>query len=488
MKRSRPTDVFGLARQALQREVDPKAVRDVLNMYFGSPAIMNARISVFASALSEVFSFSIPALGLTSEGYGDRLLANEWMPWLKNVYDWAQTHGIIPYYLIKKGKHNVPVCPPFDSGRIITLIDEEHQQEFLWFWSHANLTAAAVGPERRMRWIRTPTLPSINGELRSPLAAHLETYRSLLIMRTGMNIVNTQGPRPTHIMEQHLTGASATNDNLSMLEADFGKAAGISQKRRDEAAEMQMRIRQRQLYKSMQTDQQRNMQKSKIAPTMWTDTPQELLEEADAGFANRVIVLRPQLVYKAAAEPKMPFDYAKSEAAFNVMVSATMDKALEVITPTGGARSQNIEGATRFENERNKSLASFFANVVREALIAAYGGDMRTVMEGAHKKRMSMSGKDASEIAYLYPELDVEVNMSSASVVDNAELRLMRNDGIIDQKTMGKRIAKNTNIPEEELVALDWPSNVPRDVSVPNGPQAPKPIAPKVGGGSKKKK
>jgi hypothetical protein len=328
MNRKRGPDVFGLARQAMQRDVDPKAVRDVLQMYFGTPAIMNARISVFASALSEVFSFSIPALGLTSDKYGDILIRNFWMPWLKSVYDWCQTFGLCPYYMVKKGNHNVPVSPAFEMGKIATLVTDDHEQEFVWYWMHSNLTAATIEPDRKMLWIRTPNVPSINGELRSPLAAHLESYRSLLIMRTGMNIVNTQGPRPTHLIEQHLSGATATNDDLAFLQADFGKAAGISQKRRDEAAELQMRMRTRQLYKSMAQDQQRNLQRSKVAPTMWTDTPQELLEEADAGFANRVIVLRPQLQYKSATKPEMPGDFAKAEASFNLLVTATMDKGM----------------------------------------------------------------------------------------------------------------------------------------------------------------
>lgn len=479
-------EVYGIAQKALQRDVDAKAIRDVLNMYWGTPSVMNARISVFASALSEVFTFSIPALGLTSEGYGDRLLANEWMPWLKHVYDWCQTHGICPYYMVKKGKHPVPVCPPFESGKIVTYMTPDHQQEFLWFWTHSNLNRAVVEPDRNIRWIRTPNMPSINGELRSPLAAHLESFRSLLIMRTGMNIVNTQGPRPTHLIEQHLSGATAVDDNLTLYQADYGKAAGIHQKRRDEAAEIQLRIRTRQLYKSMEREQNNNLAKTKVAPTMWTDTPQELLEEADAGFANRVIVLRPQLVYKSATKPEMPTDYAKAEARFDLMVTATMDKALEVLTPSGGARSQNIEGASRFENERNKSLASFFSNVVRNALIVAYGDDMRTIMDGAHKRRLN--GSDASDIFYLYPELDVEVNMSSASVVENSELRLMRNDGILTQKDFAKRVGKNTNIPEEELVTLPWPDGVPNDVELPGGPKPPKPEPKLASGASAKKK
>jgi hypothetical protein len=190
--------------------------------------------------------------------------------------------------------------------------------------------------------------------------------------------------------------------------------------------------------------------------------------------------MRPNLVYKSATKPEMPYDYAKAEARFETMVSATMNRALEVLTPTGGARSQNIEGAARFENSRNKALASFFASVIRTVLIAAYGDEMRYVMEGAKRHRVSKNGGDPENIISLHPELDIVVDMKSASVVENAELRLMRNDGIIEQSTMAKRIAKNANIPEEELVALDWPSNVPRDVTVQDGPQAPKPKA--VGG------
>jgi len=479
---------WGIAQQALQKDVDALAVRDVLHMFFNTPAVMNARISVFGDCLSEVFSFAIPALGITSEGYGENLLQLYWMPCLQTVYDWLYTHGIIPYYFVKRGKHPTPVCPPFGAGKIVTRMTEKHEQEFDFFWTHPNLKMSTVEPDRNMLWIRTPYIPSINGELRSPLAAHLENYRSLLIMRTGMNIVNTQGPRPTHLIEQHLSGATAVDDDLRMYQADYGKAAGIHQKRRDEAAEIQLRMKTRQLYKSMEQDQMRNNAKSKVAPTLWTDTPQELLEESDAGFANRVIVMRPNLVYKQATEPKMPYDYAKSEARFELMISATMNRSLESLTPTGGgSRSQNVEGASRFENSRNKALANFFASVIRTMLIGAYGGEMRYIMEGAKQHKLKKFGGDPSSLVALYPELDVQVTMKSASVVDNAELRLMRNDGILTQQSVAKRIGANNNIPDEELVTLDWPSGIPRDVEVPGGPKPPKP-EPKVASATKKAK
>lgn len=125
--------------------------------------------------------------------------------------------------------------------------------------------------------------------------------------------------------------------------------------------------------------------------------------------------------------------------------------------------------------------------MVRNALIVAYGDELRAIMGAARGKRISLFGGDPAEVASLFPELDIEVNMSSASVVDNAELRLMRNDGIITQEGMAKRMGKNTNIPEEELVTLPWPDGIDRSVEMPGGPKPPKP-QPKATAAKKAKK
>lgn len=325
--RGQPPDSYGITRQAMQRDLDERAVRDVLRMYWSTPSIMNARISVFATALSDVFSFSIPALGLTSEGYGECILEMYWMPWLKQVYDWAMTHGVIPFYLMEKGRHRVPVSPDFSMGKVVTGVTPDHVQQFDFYWTHSSLSAQAVGkPDSNMYWIRTPHLPTILGELRSPLAAHLEAYRSLMIKRKAENIAVKQRARPTHVIEERPRGAMAQNDDLALYSADFGKAAGLSEKRRNDAMEEQMRAKSRAFYKDMQRTQQGNLQKTSWKPELWTTTPAELLEEADAGFSNRVVLLRPNLTYKEPTKPEMIADYAKAEASFDLMVTATMGK------------------------------------------------------------------------------------------------------------------------------------------------------------------
>lgn len=146
-----------------------------------------------------------------------------------------------------------------------------------------------------------------------------------------------------------------------------------------------------------------------------------------------------------------------------------------MLTPTGAARSQNVEAGSRFENERSKALCGFFTSVIRYALILIYGPEMRTVMEGARRRKIEMTGADHTDVFALFPEIDLEVNMASASVVSNAELRLMRNDGVIRQVDMAKRMAINSNMPEADMVALPWPDGVDRGVQLPNGPVPPRP-------------
>src|SRR6185295_10509287 len=171
-----------------------------------------------------------------------------------------------------------------------------------------------------------------------------------------------------------------------------------------------------------------------------------------------------------------------AEERFDTLVTATMGKAMQILTPTGGAKTQNVEGAMRFENERSKAFASFFESAIRYVLILIYGPELRMLMEGARRKKLELGGMDPADVVSLFPETDLVVTMTSASVVENAELRLMRNDGILTQESVAKRMARNTNIPEDEMVRLPWPDGISKDIEMPNGPKPPKPVAPKVGG------
>jgi hypothetical protein len=85
--------------------------------------------------------------------------------------------------------------------------------------------------------------------------------------------------------------------------ADFGKAAGIAKARRDQMRSEEIRVRTSEMYKQMQAAQMANMNKTSASPISWTDSNADYLEEIDAGFDNRVVVLRPGYKYTHAQAP-----------------------------------------------------------------------------------------------------------------------------------------------------------------------------------------
>src|SRR5262249_45164514 len=145
---------------------------------------------------------------------------------------------------------------------------------------------------------------------------------------------------------------TANNDELTHLVADFGKAAGITKARRDQMRNQEIRVKTAELYKQLQETHNANTVRGAVQPTMWSDTPEQVLEEMDAGFSNRVVALRPDWHYKPAQTPTLVADFYAAESQFNMMAAAIMDFSLELLQATGQSRSQNVEGAQQFENNR----------------------------------------------------------------------------------------------------------------------------------------
>jgi hypothetical protein len=187
----------------------------------------------------------------------------------------------------------------------------------------------------------------------------------------------------------------------------------------------------------------------------------------DTGLGSRVFLMRPDTTYREAAKPEIIGDYNKMEMQFNVIAAALMGFSLETITATGSARSQSIQGVERFENQRMRKQTRFFEHVFRDIIVIVY----RDVIEQHIGKAQE---EKAGSVLDVHPELDVVVELPSFIFTNEDELRAMREDGIITQETMGKRILRNNHIPLTNLVTLEWPDNKPRPVEE-TAPKAKKP-------------
>ncbi len=393
--------LFG-ANRSEEISLDEGTIQDLLSMYNNVPIIKIARKSFLSMTLSEPFTFSIPAMGIVSNKDMEKIIQSFWMPWLRTVYDWVKLFGICPYYFKKtKGnkQHNIPIVPNIELGYITVVVNKEHELEYKWYWSHGTSTEQ----ETKMLWIITEDKPDKNGRMRSPLTSLLPNYRSLLKLQRSQDIASTQAARPVHLMEHTPNAKTANNDELTHLVADFGKAAGITKARRDQMRNQEIRVKTAELYKQLQETHNANTMRSNMQATLWTDTSETLLEEMDAGFSNRVVALRPDFHYKAAQAPTLVGNFYEAEAAFNMVASATMDFSLELLQATGQSRSQNVEGAQHFENNRIQETTSFLRGILQPALVIAYREQFTQGMDDARNWRIETLKGDPNNVACLYP-------------------------------------------------------------------------------------
>jgi virulence-associated protein VapD len=438
--------------------MDECQMRDVTEMFDRVPVIQLARKSFLSMTLSEPFTFKIPKIGMKSGSDMMRVVRAYWMPWIRTVYDWIRKFGICPYYFERKGEHLVPRVPDFDLGFITVVTTAKHELLYRWYWNHGTQTEQ----EQNMLWVITEGHPSPTGSLRSSLASLLPTYRSLIKLRDAQDVAATQAARPVHILEYHnSTGGRTADDDLTTLSASFTpKAAGLARARRQALESNEIRIRQNELRNQLRRLNQQNNAESLAPRTLWTDAPEKQMDEIDSGWGNRVIPLRPDFHYVQSAKPSLVADFYHAEMQFNTMAAAVMDFALELLTPTGTSRVQNVQGSRYFESERVREQTATFEAIIQAALVIAYRDKFNQVIQ---RWRISSLKGDPSMVHVLHPELDVEVDLSINSDQTPEELDWMWQRGLIKKRAMGERYFKNRNMPLEELVDLEYPDKMPRE-------------------------
>lgn len=322
-----------------------------------------------------------------------------------------------------------------------------------------------------MLWIIGDHAPGRSGTIRSPLVSLLSHYKTILVLQQSLEIAATQCAQPTHIVEYHPSQATAKNDDLTQLVATFGeKAAGMSKARQEAARAHEIRIRTAELIKQTQSMQEANTFNSggiQSKQLLWTDIPRDVAERMDSGLATRMFPLRPDFHYVSPQKPSIVADYHQHLQTFDMMASAIMDFSLELIMPTGSARTQNIAGSERFENERIKEGLNFFTSVTQTALINAYRKQFENTFEDAKRWRINNSiHGDPSAIAEMYPELDVQVDMSCTPFLQYSELKEMWMDGLMDKETFAQHSFHMRSLPHEQINIRDWPDRMPKELLV----------------------
>lgn len=463
--RKRPHSGINLGQEV---DINQHELRDVLDMYRLMPIFKVAEKAFSGKIMPEPFTFSIPKLGLKSTPEMQRIIQGHWVPWTRHIRRWLKTVGAVPFMLVSLDndpEHQVPFTPDISTGYMtIETPDKKPPRPIYRWYSNNKVGAGGQRTPEKMYWIVKEDAPNAAGQLQSPLAALLPIYRSLCKLRNAQDVASTQAARPVHIIERTPHQKAGQDDNLTRLTADFDKAAGIGKARRERMYQQELKIKQQQLYSTLRETEMANRQRSTVQQTLWTDTPADLLEEMDSGFDNRVITLMEHMKYTTAARPQLVADYNKAEHQFNVMAAAVMDFALELLTPTGSGRSQNVVGATQFENERIRQETSDLESILQMVLVLAYRDRFNKIFNDVKQWRMQKYGGDASRMAELYPEAEVVVDLSGTTSTPDDEMRALWMDGIISKQTYAEHALRSKNIPLQFMQLSLWPDQYPKEL------------------------
>jgi len=454
--------MFGLKpNQREEAPLDPDAVSDIFEMFHGTPAIKVARDAFLSMVICAPFTFEIKRMALRSNAAMTMVIERYWMPWQRALYDWTKMLGVCPYYIKMAGEHPVPVVPQWGAGRITVHETAAHEIQYRWYWN---------GKEKhdtRMLWEPTDWAPTLGGCVISGVASLLSQYRTIRILQQSLESAATQNAHLTHVLEYHPSGATAANDNLTQLVAQFGeRASGQSKARQEQAREHQIRMRTMELMKQTQASNSANPFSRKRF--LMTEADGEAEDRADAGFANRVIPLRPDFRYVAPARASVVAELDRHRKEFDTMAAAVMDFALELIQPTGSSRTQNVKGSERFENERIKQALAFFTGATKRALIVAYHKQFdRAFKEATEWQIASRRGGDPYAIVQMYPELDVEVFMSCTPIMKFDTLAQVYGHGLMGQQKFAEHAFHMFSLPLDDI-ELHEPPMLAESPALPN--------------------
>lgn len=464
-----------IKRIASEKCLCAEQVQDIEKMCAEIPSIRISGETALSMVLSTPFTFKIRKMGLVSNQDMEKIVKRHWIPWQKGVYYNCKKWGICPYYFIKpegQTDHQVPVIPDFNLGYITVYTTENHRVKFKWYWNHDLIIDKE---ETAMLWIVTENAPNPDGTLKSPLSTLLSQYRTILILQKSLETASVQCANPTHVLEYHPSGATAQNDNLTQLVANFGeKAAGLSKQRQEMGRAAELRVRTAELIRQTHQQNEKNMYMSKKR-VMYTDLDDDAMERMNSGWSGRVIPLTPDYKVVQAAKPTIVAELDRHMTAFNTDASAIMDFAREMIQPMGSAHTQNVKGGERFQNERAKEMQSFLTGVTQTALIIAYRPQFERAFNEAKMWVANRRGGDPEKVANMCPELDVEVVMTSTPLFNYEEVKQMWIDGIMSKETFAHHAFHMRFLPHDQIQVTKLPDMVPKELVMPPADNTPKP-------------
>lgn len=431
--------------------LDSNQLADLINMWHSEPVFHLAHTFFMSVTLCGPFEFSIPRMKLKNKKDLNPIIESYWIPWQKMAWKIVSMIGVCPYYFANINEHSVPMIPELDMGTIYIQTTKQHTREYKWRYNDQQ-------HDTNMYWITGLYPPSAMGKLRTAIAALLPQYKTILVLQDALQKAAVQNSEPTHILEHHPPAATATNDDLTHLVATFGeKSAGLSKARMEEARANEIRVNMANMLKQMNEVHRSNLRNGAMSnkKLMWTDLEEDVVERMDAGMTNRTFPLSPFYKYVQSSRANVVADLNAHRHTFILAAAAAMDFAIEFIQPTGSARTQNIKGSERYENERIKDAVRFFTTITKQALIIAYGAQFNQAFDEARGWQIPKKNLNTNRIVELYPELDVQVELACTPFVSYDDLKQMWLDGILNKEDFAHHVFHTRGLPATQITLSD---------------------------------
>jgi hypothetical protein len=416
--------------------VDTDTFKILVEMIRRDDTIINAMRSVLGRVLHAPFWFEIPAMKLMSDSNMEKIIKKHWLPWCETALEWWFAGQVIPFFSDTVEGIPIPRSPEFKSGMYQRVAGERSVPKFKWFWK-----SEASDADSRVQFIVGRKCPDLDGKFQCDLISLIPFYRAVKAALKAIPKVIEQRVNPTHALERRPPQAlKQMDDKLVHLTADFGaKAVGATQLRIEQAHAEEQNRQQKRLEQAMIQQQKTHEQgMTQIKPILLSDTNEELLDEMDTGIVSRLYAFPSDYTYRDFVRAELPFDYEKLKRDFDIRAAAIMDYPYELLDSTvkGVGKAAALQGAKTFGDDRIRSLARFFETIVHQVLIHLYKPHFRQLFKNTD----------------LHPELDVSVQFSITSNIEDETLFKMYEAEVISKSTLARYLARNHNVPEEDLL------------------------------------
>lgn len=416
--------------------MDTDAFKILVEMIRKDDTIISAMRSVLGRVLHAPFWFEIPALRLMSDSNMEKIIKKHWLPWCETALEWWFAGQVIPFFSDSVEGIPIPRSPEFKSGMYRRVAGERSAPKFKWYW-----ISNATDPDPRVQFIVGRKCPDLEGKFQCDLVSLIPLYRAVKKAIKCIPKVIEQRVNPTHALERRpATALKQMDDKLVHLSADFGaQAVGATRLRVEQAHAEEQQLKQKRLEQAMR-EQHRTHQNGlhQIKPILLSDTNEELMDEMDTGIVTRLYSFPEDYVYRDFVRPELPFDYEKMKRDFDIRAAAIMDYPYELLNSTikGVGKAAALQGAKTFGDDRIRTLARFFETIVHQVLIHLYKPHFRELFKNTD----------------LHAELDVSVQFSITSNIEDETLFKMYEMEVISKSTLARYLARNHNVPEEDLL------------------------------------